>query len=185
MKVNNDTGEVLEYPNWNGMFSGVAIVPDDRSNHFQDQYEEVPPYTKDADGKWLNDTSQPILISKGKKDLDEYIQSFKDDVDIYKILEKVALTGDESYLFQREGFYGDTTIFPDNIHDMADKFENDVEYMRKNFTKDEINDILNDEVTAESIGEKVANRKAGAKTSGDVKTEEKTEVKEKVEKDES
>ena len=201
-RINQDTGEVIEDSNssvvvsssheeeqerpvikWNGMFSACEVQADDRSNHFQDQFEEVPPFTKNEKGEWINDSSQPLLIPKGKKDVDEYIQSFKDEVDIYKILEKVALTGDESLLYQRDGFYGDVSVMPDNIHDVAEMFDNDVEYMRNTFTKEEINAILNDEISSEDIGKMVADRKAGkqqkvGKQQQEVMTEEKTDMKE-------
>lgn len=210
MKVNNETGEVLEETvseevkeetkkktkktlpefkkclDFNGFYSPKAIKPLDLSNKKQEQFEEIPPFTKDADGKWLNDTSQPKLISKGYFDVDEYINSFKDDVDIYKLLEKIALTGDESLLYQKEGWYGDSTVFPDNIHDAISSFDDHVAVMEKYFTKDEISAIVKGEASVEDIVAQVNERINGNKkdvttTSKEevVKTEEKKEVEEK------
>lgn len=67
----------------------------DYSNPYEDIFEEIPPYTKGQDGKWLNETSEPIIKKTGKVNIQEKIDSFKDETDIYKILEKVAASGDD------------------------------------------------------------------------------------------
>lgn len=201
-RINQDTGEVIDNSNssvgvsssqeekqerptikFNGMFSGVPVKPLDLSNSKQEQFEEIPPFTKDADGKWLNDTSQPKLISKGFTDVDEYINSFKDDVDIYKLLEKIALTGDWSLANQREGFENvDTTKFPSDIHEAVNSFSDHVDYMRKNFTKEEIQLILSDTASVDDVVSKVNDRINGNKkdltttSKEEVVTEEKKEV---------
>lgn len=156
--INEETGEVLQVKSFNGFFSAKKVEPLDYSDSKQEQFEEIPPFTKDSNGKWLNDTSQPILISKGFIDVDEYINQFKDDVDIYKLLEKVALTGDMSLLNQREGWFGDSTIFPDNIHEAAQAFGDNVKKMESIFTKDEIAQIISGEKSPEEIADSYVER---------------------------
>lgn len=51
------------------------------------------------------------LIPSGKENVYDYIQSFKDSVDIGVILKK-AVAGDMSGLQKVQGFYADATKFP-------------------------------------------------------------------------
>lgn len=51
------------------------------------------------------------LVEVGKENIYEYIQSFKDSVDIGTILKKAGL-GDMSGLQRVQGFYADVTKFP-------------------------------------------------------------------------
>ena len=60
-------------------------IVQDLSNEFEETFEEIPPYAKDEKGNWLNDTSVPKLVPTGKINIQDRIQSYYDDVDIYKI----------------------------------------------------------------------------------------------------
>ncbi|QCS36687.1 minor capsid protein [Capybara microvirus Cap3_SP_613] len=82
-----------------------------------DTYKVILPYQKDDKGVFLNDSDTPIYVKSGKKNLDEYINSFKDECDIYNILSKFESTGDVSSLNLGRGVYADISKIPDNIHD--------------------------------------------------------------------
>lgn len=77
------------------------------------------PGAKDENGKLLNDTRFDKVVNGSKTDLQEYIQSFADECDIYKILERCARSGDYTTLLAENDNYGDTTLFK------ADRAEND------------------------------------------------------------
>lgn len=102
-----------------GMFTvGVEKTGQDYSNPMEDVFEEVPPFAYDEEtGEFLNKSSFPKLVKTGQVNVQERIQSFFEDVDIYSILAKFAMTGDESLLKRQVGFYGDLSTVPDNIHD--------------------------------------------------------------------
>lgn len=102
-----------------GMFTaGVEKTGQDYSNPMEDVFEEVPPFAYDEEtGEFLNKSSFPKLVKTGQVNVQERIQSFFEDVDIYSILAKFAMTGDESLLKRQVGFYGDVSTVPDNIHD--------------------------------------------------------------------
>ena len=81
------------------------------------KFIEIPPYAKDDKGKIINMTSEPVLKENGEFDIQDYIQSFYEDCDLYHLLAKVARTGDMSLLNQKQGVYADISNMPDNIHD--------------------------------------------------------------------
>lgn len=69
------------------------------------------PGAKDENGKLIND-SRFDFVKKGQKtSLQEYIQSFADECDIYKILERCARSGDYTTLLADNDNYGDCSIF--------------------------------------------------------------------------
>lgn len=104
---------------WPTMFENKNIKKGlDYSNPYEDVYTEIAPYTKDVDGKWVNETSEPILKKTGKINIQEKIDSFRDEVDIYKILEKVAATGEDLSLKSNQCM--DISSIPDNINDFTD-----------------------------------------------------------------
>ena len=89
----------------------------DLSNRKVKKFIEIPPYAKDDKGKIINMTSEPVLKENGEFDIQDYIQSFYEDCDLYHLLAKVARTGDRSLLNQKQGVYADISNMPDNIHD--------------------------------------------------------------------
>lgn len=102
-----------------GMYTGgVEKTGQDFSNPMEDVFEEVPPFAYDEEtGEFLNKSSFPKLVKVGQVNVQEKIQSYFEDVDIYTILAKFAMSGDESLLKRQVGFYGDIAGVPDNIHD--------------------------------------------------------------------
>lgn len=70
-----------------------------------------------------------VLEEKGKENLYDYIQSFKDSVDINVILARFA-NGDAEALSRAQGFYADVTGFPQNMADALNRI-NECEEMFK------------------------------------------------------
>lgn len=127
-----------------------GVIGQDLSDPFQDLIEEIPPFTKDENGKWLNDSSVPIYKKVGKINVQEQIQSYADDVDIYKILEKFALTGDESVINKNPGFYYDISNIPTNFNDFQHYLLNNSKNLDF-FSKDMKEKILNGENISQDL----------------------------------
>lgn len=108
-------------PKFRTMWSNpLGIIESDCSDPFAEIFEEVPPFTIDPKtGKFINDSSQPKIISKGKVNVQEKIQSFAKDVDLYNILEKFAYSDDESLLHARACEYGDISELPNDLNGYA------------------------------------------------------------------
>lgn len=119
--INDATGEILEAPKFRSMwFNPFGCIKEDCSSHFEESFVEIPPYAVDPNtGEFLNNSSVPKLVSKGKVDVYEKIQSFKKEVDLYSILEKFAYSGDQALLNAKPCSYGDISGIPDNINDYA------------------------------------------------------------------
>lgn len=118
MQYDEVTGEVI--PRFNSMYGpGVKKTGQDLSRTKEPVYTEVPPYAVDEEGNFLNKTSFPMLVQTGEVDVQERIQSYADECDIYKILERFALSGctDTSIINRVQGSFGDICDIPDNIHD--------------------------------------------------------------------
>lgn len=103
--------EILERPD-NKVFAVDYSYP------MQEQYEEIPPFSKNNEtGEILNDTPYPILRKKDDINIDDYINSF-DDCDIYSLLKNLVTSPvkmAEACLKPSDCY--DTTILPKNIHE--------------------------------------------------------------------
>lgn len=64
----------------------------------------------------FDDKGVATVIVTGTTNLDDYIQSFKDDVDIYKILDRLSLSGAELPVVSSDQYF-DVTEMPSNIHE--------------------------------------------------------------------
>lgn len=118
-------------PKWPTMFyNDTPRTGLDYSRNTEDIFEEIPPYAKDENGKFLNETSEPIIKKTGVINIQEKIDSYKDEVDIYKILARVAASGDDSLLNIKQGVYGDYSSIPDNINDFTDYVSNNIELLK-------------------------------------------------------
>lgn len=95
----------------------------DLSRRYEQTYKELAPFARDEEGNFLNDSPYPVLVEAEKVDIQERIDSFKEDVDLYSILKKVSLTGDLSYLDKKAGFYGDFANMPNNYNDLNDYYK--------------------------------------------------------------
>ena len=70
-----------------------------------------------------------VLESKGEENLYDYIQSFRDSVDLNVILARFT-NGDVEALNKAQGFYADVTDFPKNMADALNRI-NQAEEMFK------------------------------------------------------
>jgi len=144
IEVKEDTGEVIEnntcdnerprkeeIKGFNSMwynFNGVE-PGDDLSNEIEDIYEEVPPYAIDTKtGKFLNETSVPKIVKIGSVNVQDRIQSFAKEVDLYSILEKFAYSDDPALINARPCAYGDISELPNDLNGFA-------QYCKVNFDK--------------------------------------------------
>ena len=106
---------------FNGHWVGISKTGLDYSRKLEKQYKEIPPYAKNEKGEFINDKSVAVLVEAEPFDIDEYIQSFKDECDIYKILEKAYLSQNISLLNQYPGgVYDDISDLPDDPFEMED-----------------------------------------------------------------
>lgn len=65
----------------------------------------------------IDEFGRESLVKTGETDLQEYIESFADSVDINRIMERY-INGDESALDKVAGFYADVADMPTNIIDV-------------------------------------------------------------------
>lgn len=157
--VDGSTGEVKEIP-FRTLFGGSSRTKQDCSNPMQKRWKELPPYAVDVEsGKIINKLSVPVLVPDEDFNIDEYIQSFKEDTDIYTILEKFALTGCTDMSLINKGImsFGDISELPDNFNDMNEYFENankKLDSMSKELAKS----ILDENKSIESIQKDLADQ---------------------------
>lgn len=117
--------------------SHYNIVDDRQPKEFNPlvkKFRTLAPYAKDKEGKIINDSPFPKRVENGCTNIDEFIQSFKNDTDLYCLIEKYIKTGDESIINKKQGFYGDFS----NLDKMS---YNDL----RNFSKDfnvKVNSLL-------------------------------------------
>lgn len=136
---------------FNSMFGpGVEKTGLDYSNTKEPIYTEIPPYTKDENGEWLNDSSFPKIVQTGYIDVQEKIQSYADDVDIYKILERFAYSGDTTLINRSHGIYTDVSDIPDNLHSFNEYVGSNLEAL-KNIDSDLAKAILSEDSTESDI----------------------------------
>lgn len=121
-------------------FSEFKRMPVDLSNSNVDVYEVIQPGTINKEtGKLYFEGYHPRVMKTGSYDMYEYIQSFKDDTDIYKLLKRVGVSGDTSLLQVSNGVYADISDIPQNIHQFKNIYNNVLN--AKN--KVDINTIIN------------------------------------------
>lgn len=150
--IDSNTGEVLK-PKFRTIYVGIEPTWQDCSNKFQKRYKEIPPYAIDLEtGKFLNKTSQTVLVEDEPFDIDEYIQSFKSECDIYTILEKFGLTDctDTSLINKGVMSFGDISELPDNFNDMNEYLKSANDFISR-FNADTARDILDGKKSADDI----------------------------------
>lgn len=128
----------------------------DYSRKFEKQYKEIPPYTKDDKGNFLNDSSQPKLVESEPFDVDEYIQSFKDDCDIYQLLEKAYLSQNVGLLNRNDnGIYDDISELPEDPYEFENLQRNLNEELVKINSSEEKKEEIKEEIKEEKKEEEV------------------------------
>lgn len=108
--------------------SSVNYVPrartaQDLSRRTEKTFINVPPYTLNPNAlsdedRFLNKSDTFILIPGEDKDIQEEIQSFASDCDIYNILRRASSGLDVSNSFTGKGIYGDFSAIPTNPLDV-------------------------------------------------------------------
>lgn len=83
----------------------------DCSSPYREQFEEIPPYAKNPEtGEILNDSPYPILKKVDDMNVQEYIDSFADEGDIYSLIAKYTASGIDTGLKPNQVM--DTTQVP-------------------------------------------------------------------------
>jgi len=175
--VNKDTGEIQQLK-FNTIYGGIVKTAEDCSDPYQKRYKEIPPYAVDTETKnIINKKSVPVLVEDEPFNIDEYIQSFKDECDIYTILEKFALTGctDTSLINKGVMSFGDISELPDNMNDMNEYFDN-LNKKLAEFNEDTAKQILDENVSVDKIQADLTEKISKAAEAAAAK--EKVEVKE-------
>lgn len=95
---------------WERPNDNKALVVPKLPNYIYD-LTTYRPGAKDEAGKLINDTRFDKVVKGSKTSLKEYINSFAEETDIYKILERCARSGDYTALLAERNDYGDTTMF--------------------------------------------------------------------------
>lgn len=104
-------------------WEATIVHPINASNTKRKLYKEIPPLTIDPITKTiLNSETTGKLVEDGEEDIQEYIQSFKESVDIYSILKKFGTIDEipqqqQTTLFNQNVQYGDKTILARNQQD--------------------------------------------------------------------
>lgn len=148
---NEVSGSKFVNPLSNYRYSLDGDFYEDLSDPFVEVFEEVPAYALDPNtGKFLNETSQPKIISKGKINVQEKIDSFGREVDIYSILEKFAYGDDSSLLNARPCQYGDISSLPNDLNGYAE-FVNAHYKNLFNMNPELAKKVLDESIPAESI----------------------------------
>lgn len=156
-QVNPDTGEIKELVQenvikFNSMFNRVVpIIYQDLSREEEDVFQELIPYAIDPEtGKFLNDSSVPKLVQTGKVNVQERIQSFAKECDLYSILEKFAYSDDPALINARACQYGDISELPNNLNDYTAFVDYHYEELKK-MNPELAKLVLDENVKAEDI----------------------------------
>lgn len=161
-EINEATGEIIgdascdsEKVVFRSMWSNpYGFETQDLSNEFEEVFEEVPAYAVDpCTGKFLNNSSVPKIISKGKINVQERIQSFEKEVDLYSILEKFAYSGDTALLNARKCDYADLSELPNDLNGFALFTKSQFDKL-KSMNPDLAKLVVDENVSAEDIESK-------------------------------
>lgn len=137
----------------------------DLSREYEQTYIELAPFARNEKGEFLNDSPFPKLVEGEKVNIQERINSFFEDVDLYSILKKVSLTGDLSYLDKKAGFYGDFSNLPNNYNDLNNYYKE----LAKDFNNlpDAVKEIIKSDKPIEEVFEEI--NKISQKDNKDIK----------------
>lgn len=138
---------------WNNPFEPKGL---DASNTKEKLFKEILPYTKDEKGKFLNDSPESIFVECGYVDIQEKIQSYAKECDIYSILEKFAASGDDSFINRSVGVYTDITGIPQNLNDFNDLVNSNIDDVMS--LPDEVQRaILNNDMSTDQVVDTINN----------------------------
>lgn len=91
----------------------------DLSRETEDTYIAIPPLATNKDGEVINMSTKTKLMKNGKVNVQEKIQSYHDEVDLYHILNRVAKPEDAIVLHGYDKAYADISDMPSDIHSMV------------------------------------------------------------------
>lgn len=91
------------------------VNKEDCSNLYFQEYVEIPPFSKDEKGNWINDTSVPKFVEGKKINIQEQVQSYYELVDLKHLIARVESSGDMSLLHVKNGIYADISDMPDDF----------------------------------------------------------------------
>ena len=95
----------------------------------------------ELDDNLSDNISRQCLRENSKLDIDEYVNSFKQETNIKVLLQRFAETGDVSYLHQSNGVYADVSSIPTNVNDMKHLVKNNSEKISKAFPGIDLNKV--------------------------------------------
>lgn len=99
--------------------------------------------------KWAyNEDHEQVLVETGKENVWEKIQSYEDETGVYNVLKICQQRGeslDRLDASHGQGFYGDVSDMPDNIHDLH------AQGIKSSSMLDEYNKILGTSYTSEQL----------------------------------
>lgn len=91
----------------------------DLSRETEETYIAIPALATNKDGEVINMSNETKLMKNGKVNVQEKIQSYHDEVDLYHILDRVARPEEAVELYGRTKAYADVSGMPDNLNDFA------------------------------------------------------------------
>lgn len=93
--------------------------PIDLSRETEDTYIAIPPFATNKDGEVINMSIKTKLMKNGKVNIQEKIQSYHDEVDLYHILNRVANVEEAVALHGHDKVYADISGMPSDFHSMV------------------------------------------------------------------
>lgn len=119
------------------------------------QYVSVPPYTKDKKGELINETSYYCLVRVADKNVQEYIQSFKDETDLSTIIKRLTINNQMPTLadFINNNTFGDVSNFDRNAVDPVQALNDQIASLQKEVleTKEKLKAANNDELAKKIV----------------------------------
>ena len=138
----------------------------DCSSPYREQFEEIAPYAKNPEtGEILNDTPYPILKKVDDMNVQEFIDSFADEGDIYSLIAKYTASGIDIGLKANQCL--DTTEIPTEPGEILKYVQSSDDLAEAN--PDIAENLFDDKKLEEIINAKVA--EALAKSTESVKTD--------------
>lgn len=93
--------------------------PVDLSRRKEKTYLALPPLAKNKEGEIINMSTNYKLVENGEVDIQEKIQSYHDEVDLYHILKRVASVDDAIDLYSKNKSYADISGMPSDFHSLV------------------------------------------------------------------
>lgn len=113
-------------------YTGVKRSVLNASNPYVETFVCVEPYAVDTEsGECVNPTPYAVLIPGDKINIQEKIQSYARDCDLYTILERYAVSGDSTLINKRVASFADIVGIPDNKNDFNEFIQQHIDGLSK------------------------------------------------------